>query len=133
MPRPFIAEIIGPAGSGKSTLTSLLSGRDAEIKAGLSIWGLPVTLLLPAALSSAPQLLTSLGRGKSSWEDFKLVIQINAMRRLLARESDKGYRALLCDEGGVFGLAKLKAFGVDRTALTKEVSVHIRNDSVNRQ
>jgi hypothetical protein len=38
------------------------------------------------------------------------VIQINALRRLLGRESEKGYRALMMDEGGVFGLAKLQAF-----------------------
>lgn len=112
MTRPFTAEIIGPAGSGKSTLTSLLSTRDSEIKAGLSIWRLPLSLLMPAAILSLPQVAISLAR-RPSLEDIKLIIQINALRRLLARESDKGYRALLCDEGGVFGLAKLKAFGVD--------------------
>lgn len=116
MVRPFTAEIIGPAGSGKSTLTGLLRGRDARIKTGLSIWGLPLPLLAASTFSSLTDLLGLFGRGSFTLEDIKLVIQINALRRLLRRESTKGYRALLLDEGGVFGLAKLRAFGADAAA-----------------
>jgi hypothetical protein len=116
MARPFTAEIIGPAGSGKSTLTGLLRGRDATIKTGLSIWGLPLPLLATSTFSSLSGLLALFRHGGFSMEDVKLVIQINALRRLLGRESEKGYRALLLDEGGVFGLAKLRAFGSDDTA-----------------
>ncbi|MEK6282932.1 MAG: hypothetical protein AABN95_21450 [Acidobacteriota bacterium] len=111
MVRTFTAEIIGPAGSGKSTLTGLLRGRDATIRTGLSIWGLPLHLLGASTFSSLPDLLSLFGRRRFSLEDLKLVIQINALRRLLRRESEKGYQALLLDEGGVFGLAKLWAFG----------------------
>jgi hypothetical protein len=115
MIRPFTAEIIGPAGSGKSTLTSLLRGRDARIKTGLGIWGLPLPLLAASTFSSLTDLVGLFGRGRFTLEDIKLVIQINALRRLLRRESTKGYRALLLDEGGVFGLAKLR-FGGDAEA-----------------
>ena len=111
MVRPFTAEIIGPAGSGKSTLTGLLRGRDATIKTGLSIWGLPLPLLAASSFSSLKNVFGLLRRGSFTLEGIKLVIQINALRRLLRRESSKGYRALLLDEGGVFGLAKLRAFG----------------------
>ncbi len=116
MARPFTAEIIGPAGSGKSTLTGLLRGRDATIKTGLSIWGLPLPLLATSTFSSLTDLPGLFGRGRFTLEDIKLVIQINTLRRLLRRESTKGYRALLLDEGGVFGLAKLRAFGGDGEA-----------------
>ncbi len=121
MARPFTAEIIGPAGSGKSTLTGLLRGRDATIKTGLSIWGLPLTLLATSTFSSLGGLLALFGHGSFSLEDVKLVIQINALRRLLRREAGKGYQALLLDEGGVFGLAKLRAFGSD-DATTNSIS-----------
>lgn len=112
----FTAEIIGPAGSGKSTLTGLLRARDATIRTGLSIWGLPLHLLGTSTFSSLSDLVSLIGHRRFSLEDMKLVIQINALRRLLHRESEKGYRALLLDEGGVFGLAKLRAFGAGSTA-----------------
>src|SRR5687767_14222371 len=111
MIRPFTAEIIGPAGAGKSTLAGLLRGRDPTIRTGLSIWGLPLHLLGAGTFSSLPDLVSLLSRRRFSLEDLKLVIQISALRRLLSRESEKGYQALLLDEGGVFGLAKLRAFG----------------------
>src|SRR5688572_9864778 len=111
MIRPFTAEIIGPAGAGKSTLAGLLRGSDATIRTGLSIWGLPLHLLGASTFSSLPDLVSLFGRRRFSLEDLKLVIQINALRRLLRRESEKGYQALVLDEGGVFGLAKLRAFG----------------------
>ena len=111
MLRPFTAEIIGPAGAGKSTLAGLLRGRSATIRTGLSIWGLPLHLLGTSTFSSLPDLVSLFGRRRFSLDDLKLVIQINALRRLLRRESEKGYQALVLDEGGVFGLAKLRVFG----------------------
>lgn len=108
--RTYTAEIIGPAGSGKSTLTSLLRD-DLTIKAGLSIWRLPLSLLATGAFLSIKDLAGLVLQRRFTLEDLKLVIQINALRRLLHRESGKGYRALMMDEGGVFGLAKLQAFG----------------------
>lgn len=116
MARPFTAEIIGPAGSGKSTLTGLLRGRDATIKTGLSIWGLPLHLLAAGTFSSLSDLFALCSHGRFGLDDLKLVIQINALRRLLQREAGNGYQALLVDEGGVFGLAQLQAFGNDDTA-----------------
>ncbi|HKO98097.1 MAG TPA: hypothetical protein VJU86_13960 [Pyrinomonadaceae bacterium] len=107
MGRTYTAEIIGPAGSGKSTLTNLLR-HDATIKTGLSIWGLSLPLLATGTLLSLKDLVKLIRRRVFTVEEVKLVIQINALRRLLSRESEKGYRALMMDEGGVFGLAKLQ-------------------------
>jgi hypothetical protein len=116
MTRPFTAEIVGPAGAGKSTLTNLLRESNATIRTGLSIWGLPPRLLGTSTLSSLPALVSLIRSGTITREDLKLVIQINALRRLLRRESEKGYRALVVDEGGVFGLSKLRAFGTGSRA-----------------
>lgn len=111
--RSFVAEIIGPAGAGKTTLTQLLRNRN-NVRVGLSVWRLPLWLLAVSTLSSLPDLFTFCRRREHlNWDDLKLVIQHNALLRLISREGAKGYRALLMDEGNVFALAKLRAFGCD--------------------
>lgn len=111
MKRSFVAEIIGPAGSGKTSLSRLLR-RSENVRAGLSLWGLPPTLLALGAISSLPNLLALLrNRKRFSSEDVRLIIQHNALLQLVRRESAKGHQALLLDEGTVFALAKLRAFG----------------------
>jgi hypothetical protein len=82
---------------------------------------LPLHLLGTSTFFSLPDLVSFFGRRGISLEDLKLVIQINALRRLLRRESEKGYQALVLDEGGVFGLAKLRAFG-DGPAASDSIS-----------
>ncbi len=107
----FVAEIIGPAGSGKTSLSSLLR-KNADVRAGLSLWGLPPTLLVQSFVSSFPILLGLLGaRKRFGWDDAKIVIQHNALLHQVKLESSKGYQAVLLDEGTVFALAKLQAFG----------------------
>lgn len=84
------------------------------MRVGLSVWRLPLWLLAVSALSSLPDLFTFCRRREHlNWDDLKLVIQHNALLRLISREGAKGYRALLMDEGNVFALAKLRAFGCD--------------------
>jgi len=108
--RSFVAEIIGPAGAGKSSLSRLLqSGND--VRAGLSVWGLPLGLLTVSTFASLPNLASlCLSRTSLGWEDLKLVVQHNALLRLIRRECGKGEQTLLLDEGTVFALAKLRAF-----------------------
>ncbi len=106
-----MAEIIGPAGSGKTTLSRLLQN-GTSVRAGLSVWQLPLSLLLQSALSSTPDLVRLSLQRRSDWEDFKLVIQHNALLRLVRRERRKGsHAALLLDEGNLFALARLREFG----------------------
>jgi shikimate kinase len=106
----FIAEIIGPAGAGKTSLSQLLR-RGQDVRSGLSLWRLPPTLLGISACSSLPSLVAlSIQRKRFDWEDLKLVIQHNALLRLLNRESAKGYQTMLLDEGTVFALVRLRAF-----------------------
>lgn len=108
----LVAEIVGPAGSGKSTLACALGASDRSVRAGLSVWGLPAPLLLRSALLSLPRLLGMWRlRGAVGWEEAGLVIRLGALGRLLGRESSGRHRFLLLDEGTVFALAKLRAFG----------------------
>jgi hypothetical protein len=88
----FVAEIIGPAGAGKTSLSQLLR-RGQDVRSGLSLWRLPPTLLTISAFSSLPSLVAlCIQRKRFDWEDLKLVIQHNALLRLLNRESARRIR-----------------------------------------
>ena len=107
----FVAEIIGPAGAGKTSLTSLLK-QNKDVRAGLSLWGLPPALIARGVVSSFPTLFALCReRKRFEWDDVKLIIQHSALLQLVTLESSKGYQAVLLDEGAVFALAKLQAFG----------------------
>ena len=109
---PLVAEIVGPAGSGKSTLAGALRRRDGRVRSGLGVWGLPAPLLFSTALLSLPQLLGMWRRrGALGWGEAGLVVRLNALGRLIVRESSRADQFLLLDEGTVFALAKLRAFG----------------------
>ena len=115
MKQRVVAEIVGPAGAGKSTLTQVLRERDGSLRTGLSVWGLPPRLLLANAFTSLP-ILVGFYRGgrRLTWGEVNLVIRLNALHQLLGRESFKrDHKALLLDEGTVFALVKLHAFGRD--------------------
>ena len=113
MEQRVVAEIVGPAGAGKSTLARALRERDGRVRTGLSVWGLPPRLLLTNAFTSLP-ILVGFYRGgrRLSWGEVNLVIRLNALHQLLGRKSFKrDHKALLLDEGTVFALVKLHAFG----------------------
>ncbi|MFN2516047.1 MAG: hypothetical protein ABR556_07515 [Pyrinomonadaceae bacterium] len=107
MEQRFVAEIIGPAGAGKTTLSRLLQ-QSEDVRGGLSVWRLPSWLLAVSAFSSMPKLLALYSMHKClGWGEVKLVIQLNALRLLLHLESAKGFSTLLLDEGMIFALSKL--------------------------
>lgn len=114
-----MAEIIGPAGAGKTSLSQLLLQSEG-LQAGLSVWGLSPLVLAMGGLSSLPNLLSLVRSGaRFDWHDVKLIVQHNALLRVVRRESTKGYHALLLDEGTVFALAKLRGFGPGKTVTRK--------------
>lgn len=114
------AEIIGPAGAGKSTLSDLLNKSNLPIKAGITIWGLPPLLLARSAITSF-MLVTRLllEEGSGGLDRGKVIVRIQAFNRHLLVEKrfskqignahfDKHTEALLLDEGIVFALSKLR-------------------------
>lgn len=111
MKQRLVAEIVGPAGSGKSTLTRVLRERDGNLRTGLSVWGLPPTLLCLNAILSLPRFVGLYrSRGRIRRDEVKLIVRLSALHQLLGRESSKSYRTLLLDEGTIFALVKLLAF-----------------------
>jgi deoxyadenosine/deoxycytidine kinase len=111
MKQRVVAEIVGPAGAGKSTLTRVLRQRDESLRTGLSVWGLPPSLLFLNAFTSLPRFFGLYrSRGRIRRDEVKLIVRLSALHQLLGRESSKNYRTLLLDEGTIFALVKLLAF-----------------------
>jgi deoxyadenosine/deoxycytidine kinase len=112
--RPLIAEIVGPAGAGKSTLSTRLNAHGGRVKAGITIWGLPLATILIGSLISLPTIFSlSLHRKRVRVSDLKQVVRLNALHRHVRRKSNSDeepdFDALFMDEGVVFALSKLRA------------------------
>jgi shikimate kinase len=109
----MVAELVGPAGAGKSSLTERLSQQPGAARA--SIFRLPRASWLIGALQSLPALLALCIRTRSlPWEDLRHIIRLRALHRLLQRQRATGTRLVLLDEGPVFALAWLQVHGRDR-------------------
>lgn len=117
----LIAEIIGASGAGKSTLSDLLNKQSPQIRAGITVWGLPRTLLMQIAISSFPTIARMVSEdGKFSVNDSKQIVRLRAFYRHLIYKknflkqtkkssSGKNVDAMLLDEGVIFSLSKLRA------------------------
>jgi len=108
--RPLRVELVGPAGAGKSTLsTSLvrqLQGAPAEI------WGLPV---LPLLLNGARLIPTFTGLWLHSrsplWDETRHMVRLRTLQRALRRPAPPSPAVVVFDEGPIFALAWLRGFG----------------------
>ena len=109
----MVAELVGPAGAGKSSLTERLSQQPGATRA--SIFRLPRVWWVIGALQSIPALLALCVRTRSlPWEDLRHIIRLRTLYRLLQRQRAAGTRLVLLDEGPVFALAWLQVYGRDR-------------------
>lgn len=111
----MVAEIVGPAGAGKSTLAKVLRERDRSLRAGLSIWRLPWSLLVLNSVRALPKVFGLYrSRRRIRLGEVELIIRLNALHQLLGKESGKNYKTLLLDEGTIFALVKLLALNDER-------------------
>ncbi len=112
---PLIVELVGLAGSGKTTLSRTLDHRSEKIQIGTEI-ELRKLKHIPVFVRNAPALLpVILHRSPSSrgftWEEIKYMVYLNGWPPVLGQQAADGGAAILLDHGPVFKLATLDAFG----------------------
>jgi hypothetical protein len=110
--RPLLMELAGVAGAGKSALSRALHRRDPAVRAGFEIWQLPHRWLLANGLLCLPTLLGCARACRWSCREEAIhILRLHTLSWWLSLESSKGYKALPLEEGAVYVLAWLYAFG----------------------
>jgi len=114
---PLIIELVGLAGSGKTTLSHALNRRSEKIQLGAEI-ELRKLKHIPVFVRNTPPLLPIiLHRSRYSrwftWEEIKYVVYLKGWPHVLGQQQQAahGDEAILLDHGPVFKLATLNAFG----------------------
>jgi len=106
--RPLVIEVVGPAGSGKSTVARLLTARAGVARAG--VWGLPRPLLTASVLRTLPATATLLRRSRAlPLEEMMMLVRLDALAQFLRRKVNGDL--IVLDEGPVFGLSWLRVAG----------------------
>jgi shikimate kinase len=112
---PFLVEITGVAGSGKSTITRLICEAEPDHRrAGFIHARNPrhLAAIVRGMPRLLPMLVRNLGPGpRLSWADVKLLVYVTEWRRLLAREPEYRQGVTLLDQGPIYSLVRLRAQG----------------------
>lgn len=115
---PILVELLGVAGSGKSTVTSHLVNGDSFDRAPFISAREPAHLrqILLALPRTARLILANLShKPRMTWADFKLMVYVTRWRRLLEAPAYSG-RILVLDQGPLYSLVRLKAKGLGLTS-----------------
>lgn len=109
--RPMVIELVGLAGTGKTTLLRAVGAHEPSVRAGVQVdrvRDLPVALGHGVRL--APLLLGAFGSGvHAAWSAARYMVRLNTLLTITTRSDPQG-PTLLLDEGPTFILTRLAAF-----------------------
>lgn len=110
--RTLIAELVGPAGVGKTAMLRALGQRHSGIRAGVSIDRvryLPTfSRHMIALVPTGVEVLRDDRR--SLWPVMLHLVRLRTLPRVLAHEAAVGSGAVVLDEGPLFSLGRLSVF-----------------------
>jgi hypothetical protein len=109
--RPWLVELVGPAGAGKTTLAQSFFELDPWRHVCLTLWGLPRRFLAASALSVLPTVAAAKRRGAPlRAREVAQMMRVTALRYAIDHAAKQGKTIILLDEGSVFGLTWLDVF-----------------------
>ena len=117
--RPYLVEIVGIAGAGKSTLVRLLCADGERFRRAEFIHARNPAHLAEIA-RSLPRLLPILARNvmpgrRLTWREVKLLVYASSWHRLLDRKATYRDTVTLLDQGPIYALVRLSANGAQVT------------------
>jgi hypothetical protein len=108
--RPMVIELVGPAGSGKSTVWDVLGRRPGVV--GASVWELPRPLLYTSAGRTLPDVARVLWAARGvPWEEIQQLIRLDALELFLRGEPGSSSAVVALDEGPVFAFSWFRLLG----------------------
>lgn len=116
---PFIVELVGLAGAGKTTLGRALAQHDAKITVAADL-ELRKKEHVPIFVGQVPFLLPLFLRRCRrpsrwfTWDEIKAMTYLKAWPRVLSQQASNDGTVILLDHGPIFKLATLNAFGPER-------------------
>jgi shikimate kinase len=110
--RPLVIELVGPAGTGKTTLLRALAARDTSIRAGVRVDRLrDLPLVLRYSVRLAPVVLGGLGRSvRLAGAAAMHLVRLDTLLAIVSRADPGTAHAVVLDEGPTFILTRLAAF-----------------------
>lgn len=113
----LLIEIIGLAGSGKTTLTRLLSQKNPNFQIGLHLSKIKAySHLINPSILFLPTFVTSdWGDRWFDWRETKAIMFMYAWQRQLKRYIPQNIDVVLFDHGPIYWLTRLRAMGPEFT------------------
>jgi deoxyadenosine/deoxycytidine kinase len=111
--KSLVAEIVGPAGAGKTTLIRAFRQREQEVGAGIRLRRPRyMPLFASDTLALLPTLLRMTQvRQTPSYKELVRMVYLTVSRRVIQQQATSSPKAIILDQGPVFQLAWLQSFG----------------------